>query len=60
MTGYFIQSNQLLELVDKGSIQSLKNKVVVITTTSSIKRDIERVTNLANELNNNGVNRLSY
>ena len=41
--------------VDKGSLQSLKDKVVVITTTSSIKRDIERVTNLANELNNNGV-----
>jgi len=40
--------------VDKGSLQSLKDKVVVITTTSSIKRDIERVTNLANELNNNG------
>lgn len=41
--------------VDKGSIQTLKDKVVVITTTSSIKRDVERVTNLANELNNNGV-----
>ncbi|MGE5706000.1 MAG: SDR family oxidoreductase [Nitrososphaerales archaeon] len=27
--------------VDKGSIQSLKDKVVVITTTSSIKRDVE-------------------
>ncbi|HEX7817936.1 MAG TPA: SDR family oxidoreductase, partial [Nitrososphaeraceae archaeon] len=40
--------------VDKGSTESLKDKVVVITTTSSLKRDVGRVTNLANELNNNG------
>lgn len=41
--------------IDKGSLQNLKNKVVLITTSSSNKRDIDRVTNIANELNNIGV-----
>lgn len=41
--------------IDKGSFENLKNKVVVITTTSSNKRDVDRVTNIANELNTIGV-----
>lgn len=41
--------------IDKGGFENLKNKVVVITTTSSNKRDVDRVTNIANELNTIGV-----
>ena len=37
------------------NMQDLKEKVVVITTTSSKEKDVQRVISLANKLNNSGV-----
>ena len=41
--------------VDANNIQDLKEKVVVITTTSSKEQDVQRVISLANKLNDIGV-----
>jgi NAD(P)-dependent dehydrogenase (short-subunit alcohol dehydrogenase family) len=41
--------------VDGNNIQDLKEKVVVITTTSSKEKGVQRVINLANKLNDIGV-----
>ncbi len=41
--------------IDDSNIQNLKEKVVVITTTSSKEKDIQRITSLANRLNDSGV-----
>jgi NAD(P)-dependent dehydrogenase (short-subunit alcohol dehydrogenase family) len=41
--------------IDDSNIQNLKEKVVVITTTSSKERDVQRITSLANRLNDSGV-----
>jgi NAD(P)-dependent dehydrogenase (short-subunit alcohol dehydrogenase family) len=40
---------------DGNNIQDLKEKVVVITTTSSKEKDVQRVISLANKLNDTGV-----
>jgi NAD(P)-dependent dehydrogenase (short-subunit alcohol dehydrogenase family) len=41
--------------IDDSNIQNLKEKVVVITTTSSKEKDVQRITSLANRLNDSGV-----
>ena len=41
--------------IDDNNIQNLKEKVVVITTTSSKEKDVQRITSLANRLNDSGV-----
>jgi NAD(P)-dependent dehydrogenase (short-subunit alcohol dehydrogenase family) len=41
--------------IDGNNIQDLKEKVVVITTTSSKEKDVQRVISLANKLNDIGV-----
>jgi len=41
--------------IDANNIQDLKEKVVVITTTSSKEQDIQRVISIANKLNDIGV-----
>lgn len=41
--------------IDGNNIQDLKEKVVVITTTSSQEKDVQRVISLANKLNDIGV-----
>ncbi|HEX7142926.1 MAG TPA: SDR family oxidoreductase, partial [Nitrososphaeraceae archaeon] len=41
--------------IDDNNLQNLKEKVVVITTTSSKEKDVQRITNLANKLNETGV-----
>ena len=41
--------------IDDKNIQNLKEKVVVITTTSSKEKDVQRITSLANRLNDSGV-----
>ena len=41
--------------IDDNNIQNLKEKVVVITTTSSKEKDVQRITSLANKLNDSGV-----
>ncbi|HSF49717.1 MAG TPA: SDR family NAD(P)-dependent oxidoreductase, partial [Nitrososphaeraceae archaeon] len=41
--------------IDDNNIQDLKEKVVVITTTSSKEKDVQRVISLANKLNDIGV-----
>ncbi len=41
--------------IDGNNIQELKEKVVIITTTSSKEKDIQRVITLANKLNDIGV-----
>jgi NAD(P)-dependent dehydrogenase (short-subunit alcohol dehydrogenase family) len=41
--------------IDDKNLQNLKEKVVVITTTSSKEKDVQRITSLANKLNENGV-----
>ena len=40
--------------VDESSIDELRDKVIVITTTSSNPRDIERITSIASQLNSKG------
>ena len=41
--------------IDDNSIQNLKEKVVIITTTSSKEKDVQRIISLANKLNDIGV-----
>ena len=41
--------------IDESSLQNLKEKVVIITTTSSQEKDVQRVISLANKLNDTGV-----
>jgi len=41
--------------IDDNSIQNLKEKVVIITTTSSKEKDVQRIIGLANKLNDIGV-----
>ncbi len=41
--------------IDDNNLQILKEKVVVITTTSSKEKDVQRITSLANKLNETGV-----
>lgn len=41
--------------IDDNNLQNLKEKVVVITTTSSKEKDVQRITSLANKLNETGV-----
>ena len=41
--------------IDDNSIQNLKDKVVIITTTSSKEKDVQRTISLANKLNDIGV-----
>ena len=41
--------------IDGNTIHDLKDKVVVVTTTSSKEKDVQRVVNLANKLNEIGV-----
>ena len=41
--------------IDDKNLQNLKEKVVVITTTSSKEKDVQRITSLANKLNETGV-----
>lgn len=41
--------------IDDNNIQNLKEKVVVITTTSAKEKDVQRITSLANRLNDSGV-----
>jgi NAD(P)-dependent dehydrogenase (short-subunit alcohol dehydrogenase family) len=41
--------------IDESSLQNLKEKVVIITTTSSQEKDVQRVISLANKLNDIGV-----
>ena len=41
--------------IDDNSIQNLKEKVVIITTTSSKEKDVQRIVSLANKLNDIGV-----
>ncbi|HZL21786.1 MAG TPA: SDR family NAD(P)-dependent oxidoreductase [Nitrososphaeraceae archaeon] len=41
--------------IDDINIQNLKEKVVVITTSSSKEKDVQRITSLANRLNDSGV-----
>ena len=41
--------------IDDNSIQNLKEKVVIITTTSSKEKDVQRIISLANKLNDVGV-----
>jgi NAD(P)-dependent dehydrogenase (short-subunit alcohol dehydrogenase family) len=41
--------------IDDSNIPNLKEKVVVITTTSSTEKDVQRITTLANRLNDSGV-----
>ncbi|MGI0050703.1 MAG: SDR family oxidoreductase, partial [Nitrososphaeraceae archaeon] len=41
--------------IDDNNLQNLKEKVVVITTTSSKEKDVQRITSLANRLNDSGV-----
>src|SRR5215207_5666191 len=41
--------------IDDNSIQNLKEKVVIITTTSSQEKDVQRIISLANKLNDIGV-----
>ena len=41
--------------IDDYNIQNLKEKVIVITTTSSKEKDVQRITSLANRLNDSGV-----
>ena len=41
--------------IDDNSIQNLKEKVVIITTTSSKEKDVQRIISLANKLNDLGV-----
>ena len=41
--------------IDDSNIQNLKEKVVVITTTSSKEKDVQRITSLATRLNDSGV-----
>ncbi|MGZ5489224.1 MAG: SDR family NAD(P)-dependent oxidoreductase [Nitrososphaeraceae archaeon] len=41
--------------IDDNNLQILEEKVVVITTTSSKEKDVQRITSLANKLNETGV-----
>lgn len=41
--------------IDDNNIQNLKEKVVIITTTSSKEKDVQRIISLANKLNDIGV-----
>lgn len=41
--------------IDDKNLQNLKEKVVVITTTSSKEKDVQRIISLANKLNETGV-----
>jgi NAD(P)-dependent dehydrogenase (short-subunit alcohol dehydrogenase family) len=41
--------------IDNSNFQNLKEKVVIITTTSSKEKDVQRIINLANKLNEIGV-----
>jgi NAD(P)-dependent dehydrogenase (short-subunit alcohol dehydrogenase family) len=41
--------------IDDNSIQNLKEKVVILTTTSSKEKDVQRIISLANKLNDIGV-----
>jgi NAD(P)-dependent dehydrogenase (short-subunit alcohol dehydrogenase family) len=41
--------------IDDNSLQNLKEKVVIITTTSSKEKDVQRIISLANKLNDIGV-----
>ena len=41
--------------IDESSLQNLKEKVVIITTTSSQEKDVQRVISLVNKLNDIGV-----
>ncbi|HEU5461106.1 MAG TPA: SDR family NAD(P)-dependent oxidoreductase [Nitrososphaeraceae archaeon] len=41
--------------IDNSNLQNLKEKVVIITTTSSKEKDVQRIINLANKLNEMGV-----
>jgi NAD(P)-dependent dehydrogenase (short-subunit alcohol dehydrogenase family) len=41
--------------IDNSNLQNLKEKVVIITTTSSKEKDVQRIINLANKLNEIGV-----
>ena len=41
--------------IDDNSIQNLKEKVVIITTTSSKEKDVQRIISIANKLNDIGV-----
>ena len=45
--------------IDDNNIQNLKEKVVVITTTSSKEKDVQRITSLANRLNDSGVRQVN-
>jgi NAD(P)-dependent dehydrogenase (short-subunit alcohol dehydrogenase family) len=41
--------------IDDNNIQNLKEKVVIITTTSSKEKDVQRIISLANKLNDIGI-----
>jgi len=41
--------------IDDSNLQNLKEKVVIITTTSSKEKDVQRIISLANKLNDTGV-----
>lgn len=41
--------------IDDSNLQNLKEKVVIITTTSSNEKDVQRVISLSNKLNDTGV-----
>ena len=51
----FYPVKPIVGLIDDNNIQNLKEKVVVITTTSSKEKDVQRITSLANRLNDSGV-----